>query len=100
MSVAVLGKKHQTRCISIKPSHDVNLLVFIVLLDIIALDKIRNGIGMIDTGMEATPYKVYSKPENDHPHREYPVDAQLFPRLSNPSSAGMSIVTLSPISKR
>ena len=49
MGIAVLGKEHQARSVPIEPSHNVNLLILIVLFYIVTFDKVGNGIGMIDT---------------------------------------------------
>ena len=59
----MLSEKHETTCILIQTRHDMHLLVFIGLTNIVSLNKVCHSIGMINTGNTGHPCRLIQNQE-------------------------------------
>ena len=59
----MLGKEHEPTCILIQTSHDMHLLVFIALTNIVSLDKVCHGVGVVNTGNTGHPCRLIQNQE-------------------------------------
>ena len=59
----MLGKEHEPTCILIQTRHDMHLLVFIGMTNIVSLNKVCHSIGMINTGNTGHPCRFIQNQE-------------------------------------